>query len=200
MRRASEWLLAAVLAVANASAGAAGSGDRKSQGGQLAVLRDQVYEVLARTFEVSLIARKKFPFIGRSGKQSTVLSLPSRRSPYERLLLIDTVVPHHVSVAAKYVAFADTRLDKATGSSRFAVYDRPLDAGDASLLQQVAILLPIRSLGARSEESFGAARTAVSRFAASDERRRHRARLTTGRAGRLPPRSRARSCSRSRRS
>jgi hypothetical protein len=60
--------------------------------------------------------------------------------------LIDTVLPHHVSISAKYVAFADTRCDRSTEIGRFAVYDRPLDRAHASLLQQVADLVPFRSL------------------------------------------------------
>ena len=138
-----EWLLSAVLAVANASAGAACAIVDRARAAGESVLRDQVYEVLSRTFDTSLVARE-FPFIGRSGKEHRFEF--AVRESREHLLLIDTVVPHHVSVSAKYVAFADTRLEGGNGISRFAVYDRPLDAGDAALLHQVADLVPIRSL------------------------------------------------------
>ena len=138
-----EWLLSAILAVANASAGAANAIiDRSGAAGE-SVLRDKVYGVLTKAFDASTVVRE-FPFIGRSGKEHHFDF--AIQKPHEHLLLIDTVVPHHVSVSAKYVAFADARLDRGNGIGRFAVYDRPLERGDASLLQQVADVVPIQSL------------------------------------------------------
>jgi hypothetical protein len=99
--------------------------------------------VLAKTVDPKVVT-KEFPFIGRSGKEHHFDFAIRKRN--ERLLLIDTVLPHHVSVSAKYVAFADARFDSSNKICRFAVYDRPLDKADASLLQQVADLVPFRSL------------------------------------------------------
>jgi hypothetical protein len=138
-----EWLLSAILTVANASAGAAHAVVEQSRVAGESALRDKVYQVLSGAFDAAIVARE-FVFAGRSGKEHRFDF--AIRQPQQRLLLIDTVVPHHVSVSAKYVAFADTRLERANGIEGFAVYDRPLEAGDASLLQQVADLVPLRSL------------------------------------------------------
>jgi hypothetical protein len=126
-----DWLQAAILAVANASAGAAHAIVERSRAAGESALRDEVDHVLSKVFDSAVVVRE-FPFTGRSGKEHH-FDFAIRR-PQQQLLLIDTVVPHHVSVAAKYVAFADTRLDHGGGIERFAVYDRPLEAGDVSLL------------------------------------------------------------------
>ncbi|MCE3248670.1 MAG: hypothetical protein K0R41_2495 [Geminicoccaceae bacterium] len=138
-----EWLPSAVLAVANASASAATAIIERSRAAGESVLREQVHSVLSKAFDPSLVIRE-FPFVGRSGKEHRFDF--AIRQPHEHVLLIDAVVPHHVSVSAKYVAFADTRLEHGHGLDRFAVYDRPLEPSDASLLQQVADLVPLRSL------------------------------------------------------
>jgi hypothetical protein len=138
-----EWLLSAILTVANASAGAANAIVERSRATVESALRDKVDHVLSKVFDANVVVRE-FPFTGRSGKEHHFDF--AIRQPHHHLLLIDTVVPHHISVSAKYVAFADTRLDRGDGIERFAVYDRPLEAGDASLLQQVADLVPLPSL------------------------------------------------------
>jgi len=138
-----EWLLSAILAVANASAAAANAIVERSRVAGESILREKVDDVLSKAFEPSLVLRG-FPFSGRSGKEHRFDF--AIRQPHEHLVLIETVVPHHVSVSAKYVAFADTRLDHGNGIDRFAVYDRPLEPDDVSLLQQVADLVPFDSL------------------------------------------------------
>jgi hypothetical protein len=138
-----EWLLSAMLAVANASANAANAILERSITAGETLLRDKVYDVLAKAFDPRIVKRE-FPFVGRSGKEHHFDFAIHKR--HEPLLLIDTVLPHHVSVSAKYVAFADARFDSSREIGRFAVYDRPLEQGDASLLQQVADLVPFRSL------------------------------------------------------
>jgi hypothetical protein len=65
----------------------------------------------------------------------------ARRSPVP--LLINGVSPHRNSIAAKYVTFADTEADK---GHKFAVHDRELHNDDVVLLQQVASVVPLRSL------------------------------------------------------
>ena len=138
-----EWLLSAILAVANASANAANAILEQSVAAGESALREKVYGVLAKAFDPKLVTRE-FRFIGRSGKEHRFDF--AIRGRHENLLLIDTVLPHHVSVSAKYVAFSDAQVDRSKEVGRFAVYDRPLDRGDASLLQQVADLVPFRSL------------------------------------------------------
>jgi hypothetical protein len=99
--------------------------------------------ILSKAFDAVIVVRE-FSFIGLSGKEHHLDF--AIRQPQQHLFLINTVVPDHVSVSAKYVAFADTRLDHGDGIERFAVYDRPLEAGDASLRQQVADLVPLGTL------------------------------------------------------
>jgi hypothetical protein len=141
--QAIEWLLPAILTVANASASAAHAIVERSRLAGESALREKVDQVLSGAFDPAIVARE-FVFTGRSGKEHRFDF--AIRQPARRLLLIDTVVPHHVSVSAKYVAFADTRLERGNGIEGFAVYDRALEAGDASLLQQVADLVPLRAL------------------------------------------------------
>ncbi len=141
--RGPDWLLPAILAVANASASAANAIVERSRAAGESALRDKVDHVLSKAFDAAVVVRE-FPFTGRSGKEHRFDF--AIRPSHEHLLLIDTVVPHHVSVAAKYVAFADTRFDRGNGIERFAVYDRALSPDDASLLQQVADLVPFHSL------------------------------------------------------
>jgi hypothetical protein len=140
--RNAEWLLSAILSVANAAAGAANAAVEASVSAAEHDLNDKVFGVLSRTVETSSITRQ-FLIAGRSGKEHRFDFAVRSRG---HLLLIDTVLPHHISVSAKYVAFADVRFDGSNGVDRFAVYDRPLDRGDRSLLQQVADLVPFRSL------------------------------------------------------
>jgi hypothetical protein len=63
------------------------------------------------------------------------------------LLLVNAVVPHHVSVSAKYVAFADIAAND-EHTSKLAVYGRRLETEDAALITQVATLVPVDSVPA----------------------------------------------------
>ena len=72
----------------------------------------------------------------------------SVRVANDNLLLLNAVAPHHSSIAAKYVAFADTK--GIEGVSRFAVYDRQLEKGDVSLMMQVTELVPLAALDPRT--------------------------------------------------
>ncbi|MEJ8571294.1 hypothetical protein [Microbaculum marinum] len=140
-----DWLRAAILAVANASANAATAVVERVVAAAEHDLSDRVFRVLSRAFMPATIGRASI-FIGMSGKQHEFdfVVRPSK----DKTLLIDTVAPHHVSIASKYVAFADTRFEDGSGIDRFAVYDRPLESSDVSLLQQVADLVPYTSLEA----------------------------------------------------
>jgi hypothetical protein len=137
-----DWLLSGILAVANASAGAAHAVFQHVTGASETMLKERIFATLAATVPVSAIA-KEYEMIGKSGKRhhfdyaiQTVEQHP---------LLVESVTPHHVSISAKYVAFADTSDAPAIG--RFAVCDRPLDNDDTALLQQVAAIVPFASLG-----------------------------------------------------
>ncbi len=82
--------------------------------------------------------------IGQSGKKYDFdFSIPR---PDGTPILIDTVVPHHVSIAHKYVAFSDVAASGEGDTKRWAVFDKPLEVDDASLMRQVATLVPFKSL------------------------------------------------------
>jgi hypothetical protein len=59
------------------------------------------------------------------------------------LILINAVSPHPTSISSKYVSFADAANDV---TAKFAVHHKPLEAEDISLLQQVAEIVPFRSV------------------------------------------------------
>jgi hypothetical protein len=139
------WLIPAILSVVNASAAAAHNVVTHSATANEVALRDRIYTALVGFLAPTNIARD-WQISGRSGK-SYEFDFGVRLFG-DRWLLIDSVSPHHVSIAAKYVAFSDTRDGPDQIAARFAVYDRPLEADDVSLLQQVADLVPFASLPA----------------------------------------------------
>ena len=139
------WLISAILAVANASATAAHMAVTHSAAASEEALQNRIYTALTRILPVSHIT-KEWKVSGKSGKKHNFDF--GVRLPRDRWVLIDSVSPHHVSIAAKYVAFSDTRDGPDDIAARFAVYDRPLETDDASLLQQVADLVPFTSLPA----------------------------------------------------
>lgn len=135
-----EWLWSAVAAVANASSDAA----RASLG--------KVHQ----TKEVSLIRKTKaildtakwhpetkldFSYPGRSGKIHTFdLSVESNN----KLALIDAVVPHPTSIAAKYLAFSDA--ENRPGLYKYALYDDDLAQEDKTLILNVADLIKFNAI------------------------------------------------------
>jgi hypothetical protein len=78
--------------------------------------------------------------VGRSGKHHRFDFVV--RS-FGKVLLLDAVAPHHISIASKYVAFADMAQSR---NKKFAVHDRRLESEDISLLQQVADIVPVTAL------------------------------------------------------
>jgi hypothetical protein len=69
-----------------------------------------------------------------------------RRNARQSILLLEAVAPHHISVSAKYVAFADVSRERDGKIEKFAVHDKRLALDDISLLQQVADIVPVASL------------------------------------------------------
>jgi hypothetical protein len=63
---------------------------------------------------------------------------------------INAILPHHNSVASKYVSFADTESE---GVHKFAVFERGLDLDDVALIQQVAELVPLVSLASGAKRA-----------------------------------------------
>ncbi|WP_425062011.1 hypothetical protein [Pyruvatibacter mobilis] len=139
----SDWLPAVILAVANASAAAATAAVERSAAAAERNLGERIYSILCKSYDRKSIARE-YEFFGRSGKRHRFdFALVGK---HDHLLLIDTVTPHPMSIASKYVAFADAGAAHDGATSRFAVYDRELGHDDISLLQQVAQLVPFKSL------------------------------------------------------
>jgi hypothetical protein len=144
-----EWLRAGILAVANASAAVSHAALGKVAAAVEKVLRDRIYDTLVRAAPAAEIATD-VEVVGASGDK--------RHFDYgvrmggDHSLVLSAVAPHHSSIYAKYVAFADTKeLDH--GLSRFAVYERPLDSGDMSLMMQVADLVPLKALTPRAQRA-----------------------------------------------
>jgi hypothetical protein len=138
-----DWLTPAILAVANASAAAAHAALDRVVSATERVLRDRILSVLKATVAESEIA-VEYEILGQSGKLHRFDF--AVKEPRDNLLLIHAVAPHHISVSAKYVAFADVIHREGVRTDRFAVHDKPLESGDVSLLQQVADIVPVKSL------------------------------------------------------
>lgn len=148
--RSADWLRAAVLAVANASAAVAHVAIGKVAAASEGVLRDRIYTTLTRAFPPSDIG-SDVEVVGNSGDLRHFDYRVSASN--DNVLLLSAVAPHHSSIYAKYVAFADTKALE-TGLSRFAVYDRPLLKGDVSLMLQVADeLVPILALDPKARRA-----------------------------------------------
>lgn len=146
-----EWLRSAILSVANASASAAHAAIEHVVVSNENKLKERIFSTLSGLVRQRLISRD-FEVTGRSGKVHHFDF--GVRNDGEGHILINAVWPHHVSVAAKYVAFADTKMnDMHVG--RLAVYERELEAKDVSLMQQVADLVPFNSLSVGIQRTFG---------------------------------------------
>ena len=138
-----DWLYSVILAVANASAAAANATVEHVVAAAESSLRERVFQALSRTAGEKSV-REEFPFMGQSGKEHRFDFgiVRADRAP----ILIDTVTPHHTSIAHKYVAFADVSSAGISGLEKLAVYDKALESDDASLMRQVADLVPFASL------------------------------------------------------
>jgi hypothetical protein len=145
-----DWLPSAILAVANASAATAHRVLDRVVSATERMLREKILVVLQRTVRPSDIAAE-YAAAGESGKLHRFDFAVTE--PQGSLLLINAVAPHHISVSAKYVAFADMLHRPGKQIDRFAVHEKPLDKGDVSLLQQVADIVPFRSLHAGVERT-----------------------------------------------
>lgn len=142
-----DWLRSAILAVANASASAAEAALERSVIAAENAMSDRIFEALAQIIPRDSIARE-FEHRGSSGKR---WRYDFGATANDNLLLVNAVAPHHASISAKYVAFADTP-EEASEVRKLAVYSRKLETADATLITQVATLVPVRAVerGARS--------------------------------------------------
>lgn len=136
-----DWLKNAILAVANASASAAEAAVERVVQTTEKAIADQILEALARVIPRASIAQD-FEHRGQSGKK---WRYDFGATANDNLILVNAVAPHHSSISAKYVAFADTP-EEAEDISKIAVFGRQLETADVALLQQVATLVPLRSV------------------------------------------------------
>lgn len=140
-----DWLRAAILAVANASAAVAHTALGKIVAAAEGELKDRIRETLRHLAPEDNIG-EDVEVIGRSGDARNFDY--SVKIANDNSLLLSAVSPHPNSVAAKYVVFADTK--GMPNVSRFAVYDRPLEKGSISLMLEVVDLVPINALDPRA--------------------------------------------------
>jgi hypothetical protein len=138
-----EWLPIGILSVANASAATAHAAVEHFVAASESLLRDRIFSVLRQTVPETTIS-KEASVPGRSGKLHR-FDFIIQMTP-KHMILIDAVAPHHISIASKYVAFSDVRAIEQDPYKKFAVHDRPLATDDVALLQQVADIVPFKSL------------------------------------------------------
>jgi hypothetical protein len=141
----SEWLPAAILAVANGASLAAslalGHVARKSERS----LVTRIYEQLSKVVPAHHIARD-YEYRGKSGKAWRIDCAVARS---DRPLLVKAVTPHHTSISSCYTTFGDIGIED---TNRFCVFQRQLDPDDKALLRQVATLVPLDALDAGTKD------------------------------------------------
>ena len=137
---AREWLWAAIASVANASADAARAAVGRSRASKEESLIARTKAVLDRAVWKP-DTKLGFPYHGNSGKLYTFdLSIQYDGS----LALIDAVVQHQNSIAAKYLAFSDT--ETRPGLYKYALHEGELSQEDRALLANVADLVSFQSI------------------------------------------------------
>ncbi|RVU15080.1 hypothetical protein [Methylobacterium oryzihabitans] len=137
-----DWLLAAVLAVANAAASVARIAADKAETVAQGELKARIDELLSSSFPG--IVRRDYAFRGKSGKDHHFDF--ALKPSMDQSLLINAVFPHHASIYANYVMFADTKIEGYENIGRMVVFDKPLSEPDKILLEQVTSIVPVRSL------------------------------------------------------
>lgn len=133
-----DWLVPAILAVANASAMAARAAlemtDRYEKS-----LNSQIQDVLMRHIPPHRIA-KNYEYRGRSGHMWPIDFAVTA----QRVTLIKSVVQNGNSINSTYAAFGDIGDDAAV--NKYAVFDRELKQDSTALIHQVADLVPFKAL------------------------------------------------------
>lgn len=137
-----EWLAAAILAVANASAAAAHAALDRFVSATETVLKDKILALLNKTVSPSSIA-VDYEVAGKSKMHKFDFALKESNGS---LLLLNAVAPHHISVSSKYVAFSDVLHREETKTDNWAVHEKDLEPSDISLLMQVAQIVPMKAL------------------------------------------------------
>ena len=136
------WLKSAVLSVANASAMASAEALNIVAAKQERLLHELIFDEIKKAVPEHRIANG-YHYRGSSGKDWPIdFAVIGGDIP----LLIKGVSAHHNSISASYTAFGDIGVND--NISRFAVHSQPLGAEDATLMRQVAQLVPLRSVEA----------------------------------------------------
>ena len=143
-----DWLPNAIISVANASSLAAHEAVAKITAAAEEALVDRIDHSLSDSFGPKSYDRN-VEVLGASGGMRHFDFVVGRRGPAP--LFINGVLPHKISIASKYVSFADTEADK---RHKFAVHDKELHNDDTLLLQQVASVVPLLSLQAGVKRLF----------------------------------------------
>jgi len=135
-----EWLWSAIASVANASSEAARSAlGRVRQSREVSLIRKT--KAIFDSAQWRPTTKLEFSYPGRSGKVHTFdLAVESGR----KLALIDAVVPHPTSIAAKFLAFSDT--ETRPGVYKYALYEDELSQEDKALISNVADLIRYKAL------------------------------------------------------
>lgn len=146
-----EWLRSGILSVANASAAAARQAVEIPQISQEKELLETIRRALQSMTAIRDIS-DDMELTGKSGKKHKFdFGVKDKSGSFT---LIDTVTPHHVSVAAKYVAFSDTSSLNGAIRGRFIVHDKPLERADTALLSQFADIVPSAAVSAHLGRHF----------------------------------------------
>ncbi len=141
-----DWLPSAVMAVANAAALAANLAVEQTTKAVERGVGKRIYTALETVFQPNEIARE-YEFIGRSGKTWKIdFAIPK----LDRPILIRSVTPHHNSISSNYTTFGDIGVDE---TRRICVFQKSLEHDDASLIRQVADLLPLSALELSAQQA-----------------------------------------------
>jgi hypothetical protein len=137
-----DWLGSAILAVANASAAAAHAALDRVVSATETALKEKILRVLKTTVPPKMLA-VEYEVVGESKRHKFDFAVTEFSG---RMLLLNAVAPHHISVSSKYVAFSDVIHRKGVETDRWAVHEKELDRSDVSLLLQVAEIVPMQAL------------------------------------------------------
>lgn len=127
-----DWIRAAVMGVANASAHAAVAAVDHAQKAREAHLHEKIFVQLSRVVSEAKI-KKSYDYRGESGRPwKAEYAIIGAHGP----LLVRGVVPHASSIVHAYAGFGD--LPRHGATKALVVHEQPLEADDAALLRQVA--------------------------------------------------------------
>jgi len=142
-----DWLWSGIASVANASSEAARAAIGKARVTKEARIIQRAQAIFDNA-EWRPKTKRDYVFIGKSGKAHRY----DLAVEYEgQLALIEAVVPHPTSIAAKFLAFADT--ERQPGVNKVALFENGLSQEDKSLIADVADLLAFKDL-ARTDGRF----------------------------------------------